>query len=105
MNTENYQKYQLLRGLVEKVSFLESLLRNQILSFAKGVNWDLDPTFDLKITNHPQGEWLQYKDSQKVAVFTLDFECGLSLPEFVGLGKGASRGLGVIRLLNQTERN
>ena len=105
MNTENYKKYGLLRGMTEKLTFLETLLKNQIMSFAKGVNWDLTNDFNLKISEVPQGEWLSYKDSQKVAVLTLNFECNLSLPDFVGIGKGASRGLGVIRSLNQREIN
>ena len=105
MNTENYQKYQLLRGLAERVNFLETLLRNQIGSFAKGVNWDLADDFDLKILGVPQGEWIDYKGTKKIPVLTLDFDINLSLPEYVGIGKGASRGLGVIRSFNQTERN
>ena len=105
MNAENYKKYNLLRGLTDKITFIEKLLRNQILSFAKGVNWDLSDDFNLKILEIPKGEWLQYKHQQKTVVFTVDFECALSLPEFVGLGKGASRGLGVLRGINERQFN
>ena len=97
MNTENYQKYQLLRGIVERTSFLEHLLRNQITSFAKAVDWQIPDNFTLKLLYLPKEEWLQYKHRQKTLVFTVDFECNLSLPDFIGLGKGASRGLGVLR--------
>ena len=102
MNSENYQKYQLLRGIVERTSFLEHLLRNQILSFAKGVEWAVSDDFTVKLLSLPREEWLQYKNRQKVLVFTLDFECHLSLPDFIGLGRGASQGLGVLR--HQRER-
>ena len=97
MNTENYQKYQLLRGIVERTSFLEQLLRNQITSFAKAVDWQIPDNFTLKLLYLPKEEWLQYKHRQKTLVFTVDFEANVSLPDFIGLGKGASRGLGVLR--------
>ncbi len=101
MNTENYQKYQLLRGLVERTRFLEQLLNNQIQSFAKGVDWDITNDFAVKVLTEPREEWLQYKHRQKTLVFTVDFECPLSLPDYVGLGKGASRGLGVVRQIRE----
>ena len=97
MNTENYQKYQLLRGIVERTSFLEQLLRNQITSFAKAVDWQIPDNFSLKLLYLPKEEWLQYKHRQKTLVFTVDFEANVSLPDFIGLGRGASRGLGVLR--------
>ena len=97
MNADNYKKYQLLRGIVERTSFLETLLKNQILSFAKGVEWDLTEDFTVKLLSMPKEEWVQYKQRQKTLVFTLDFEANVSLPDFIGLGKGASRGLGVVR--------
>ena len=109
MNTENYKKYQTLTGVVERTSFLENLLRHQIQSFAKGVAWDLSEDFTIKLLSMPREEWLQYKHRQKTLVFTLDFECNLSLPDFIGLGKGASRGLGVVRIMREriirTENN
>ena len=105
MNTENYQKYPLLRGLVERTSFLEQLLNNQIQSFAKGVDWDITTDFAVKVLTEPREEWLQYKHRQKTLVFTIDFECPLSLPDYVGLGRGASRGLGVVRRMRERISN
>ena len=101
MNTDNYQKFQALHGIVERTGFLETLLHNQINSFAKGVDWDLTDAFFVKILSTPAEEWLQYKHKQKTLVFTLDFECTVSLPEYVGLGRGASRGLGVVRRVRE----
>ena len=97
LNPDNFQKYRSLSGIVAQYAFLEELLRRQIHSFAIGVGWDLGTDFALRITSHAREEWLQYKDKQKILVFTLDFETNLSLPDFVGIGKGASRGLGVVR--------
>lgn len=99
MNPENYKKYQLLRGIAARTYFLEQLLKNQILSFAKGVAWDLSEDFSVKILSLPIAKWVDYKNGQKTLVFTLDFETAISLPNFIGLGKGASRGLGVLKQL------
>ena len=102
-NPDNYAKYQILRGIAEKFTFLESLLKTQITSFAQGVGWTIEQPFSVKITNLNKEEWLQHKHSQKVLVFTLDFQTNISLPDFVGIGKGASKGLGVVRRVR--ERN
>jgi hypothetical protein len=96
-NGENYDKYKILRGVAEKFQFLETLLHTQIHSFAKGVGWDIEQPIDLKITNSIKEEWVQFKPHQKVLAFTLDFQTNVSLPDFIGVGKGVSRGFGVLR--------
>ena len=105
MNTENYEKFRLLRGVVDRTCFLEKLLDNQIHSFAKGVDWDITNDFAVKVLSEPREEWLQYKHRQKTLVFTVDFETRVSLPDFIGLGKGASRGLGVVRKMRERISN
>lgn len=100
-NGDNYEKYKILRGVAEQYTFLETLLKTQIQSFAKGVNWDIEEPIDLKITRLVKDEWLDFKHGQKVLVFTLDFETTVSLPDYVGVGKGASKGLGVVRRMRE----
>ena len=100
LNPENFEKYNALTNSIARTRFLEQLLRNQILSFAHGVDWDLNPDFELRIDNLIKEDWMDYKEKQKVLVFTLNFETTLSLPDFIGIGKGASRGLGVVRVNN-----
>jgi len=97
LNPENFEKYNALTNSIARTRFLEQLLRNQILSFAHGVDWDLNPDFELRIHSPIKEDWMDYKEKQKVLVFTLNFETTLSLPDFIGIGKGASRGLGVVR--------
>ena len=98
LNPENFEKYNALTNSIARTRFLEQLLRNQILSFAHGVDWDLNPDFELRIHSPIKEDWMDYKEKQKVLVFTLNFETTLSLPDFIGIGKGASRGLGVVRV-------
>jgi hypothetical protein len=89
-NPDNYDKYRQLRGVAEKFAFLELLLKTQIQSFAKGVNWTIEQDIELKITHLVKEEWLQFKQHQKVLAFTLDFQSNLSLPDFIGVGGGAA---------------
>jgi Cas6b C-terminal domain/Cas6b N-terminal domain len=99
-NGDNYDKYKLLRGIAEKFQFLETLLRTQIQSFAKGVGWEIEEPIDLHITDLVKQEWLEFK-SKKVLSFTLDFQTNVSLPDYIGVGKGASKGLGVVRRVRE----
>jgi hypothetical protein len=96
LNSENYKLWQNLEGLGERVEFLEQKLRNHILSFAKGVDWTIEEKIEVKILSFQEPEWIAYKNIKTLA-FTLDFKANISLPDFIGLGKGASRGLGVVK--------
>jgi hypothetical protein len=42
----------------------------------------------------------EYKDT-KVLCFDLVFDCNVSLPPYIGLGKHASTGFGIVRGINQ----
>ncbi len=102
-NPENYEHWQSLRGIAEQFAFLERLLTAHIIAFAEGVGWQIPERFELKIVELLKKEWLSYKDL-KVLAFTMDFQVNVTLPEFVGLGKGAGVGFGVVRRQRVIER-
>ena len=95
-NPENYEHYNTLKGIAEQFSFLERLLATHVIAFASGVGWNAEPRFEVKITNLLKKEWIEHKGIKMLA-FTLEFEANVSLPDFVGLGKGAGVGFGVVR--------
>ena len=95
-NPENYHAYQHMDSMTDRFAFLDEKLTNQIDSFGKGIGWQSERPIEAKITNVQKQEWLDYKHTKSL-VFTLDFKTNVSLPDFIGLGKGASRGLGVVR--------
>jgi hypothetical protein len=95
-NTDRYNHWKQLDGIAEQYAFMEEKLAIQIASFGKGVGWQPEQPIAVKITSPFKAEWLDYKQT-KVQVFSLDFKVNVSLPDFIGLGKGASRGLGVVR--------
>ena len=95
LNEVNYRKYQALDSMVERLQMLERILVGNILSFAKGVDWHIDEKIQVKILNTPLLKPGRMKDVT-VNAFDLTFRCNVSLPDWMGLGKGASTGFGVI---------
>jgi hypothetical protein len=94
---DNYREYQGMESLTEKNMYIEQRLTTNINSFAEGVGWkQSDTPITVNITNMIKTEWIEFK-RLKVLAFTLDFNSNFSLPDFVGLGKGVSKGFGVVR--------
>jgi hypothetical protein len=96
LNSDNFREWQHLEGIAERMSFLENILAAHILSFARGVGWELDKRFEVKITKLLKEEWVSFKKIKMLA-FTIEFKANLSIPDFIGLGQGAGEGFGVVR--------
>lgn len=102
LNTDSYREYREIEDSQKKVEFLEKRLMNHIISFLSGVDCRLENKFELKIVNVREPQWIGYKKI-KILAFTVDFEANISLPNFIGLGKGSSLGLGVLRMCPKEE--
>lgn len=96
LNSENFRQWQQLDGIVERIAFLENILAAHILSFARGVGWELDKRFEVKITHLLKEEWVSFKDIKMLA-FTIEFKTNISMPDFIGLGQGSGEGFGTVR--------
>jgi hypothetical protein len=96
LNSDNFRQWQQLEGVAERFAFLENVLAAHLLSFARGVGWESDRRFEVKITKLLKEEWVSFKDI-KVLAFTVEFKANLSIPEFIGLGQGSGEGFGVVR--------
>ena len=96
LGIDNYKEWKNLEGLVAKIQFLEKRLSNHIISFASGIDCRLEKPFKVEIIQIKEPEWISFKNI-KVLAFTLDFKTNISMPDYIGLGKGSSRGLGVLR--------
>jgi hypothetical protein len=96
LNQYYYQIYQQKRGLVDKLSMLESILTGNILSFAKGVGIFFEEQVICHILDIQQNDNVSYKGVELMS-FSAKFECNIPLPEYIGLGKSASLGNGIIR--------
>ena len=96
LNRENYRKYKELEEEEHKKALLRSVLIGNIISMAKSIKWDVDKTIELTISNILRIKPLNFKNNKLIA-FDVQFRCNVFLPVFIGLGKGASHGMGVIR--------
>lgn len=94
-NQENYHKYSKLESLVEKYSMLENILTGNILSFAKGIGIHVEQQVVCKITEIIDTYITEYK-GVKMSTFDVEFKSNMSIPSFVGLGKGVSLGHGTV---------
>lgn len=95
LNETNYQEYKKLDGIVEQCAFLEKKLIGNILSFAKGINLCLDKEIICKILQIEDPYVVSYKGT-KMMTFNICFKTNISLPNYIGLGKGVSIGNGIV---------
>jgi len=96
LNSDNWREYQQLEGIVEQTQLLENILAGHIKAFVQGIGWDITETITPKILHIKNEKWISYK-KVKVKCFDLSFKTNVFLPEFIGLGKGVAKGLGVVR--------
>jgi hypothetical protein len=104
LNEENYKRYKEIKETEEKKRFLEKILCGNILSMAKGLEWQVNKEIRCRISDIRKERWMAYK---KVKLWSLDaeFESNVSLPVYAGLGKGASKGYGVVSRSRVKEEN
>jgi hypothetical protein len=96
LNQSNYMKYLKIESLAEKLIFLENILRANILSFAKGIQWTVDKTVEVRIKEIMYAHPVTLKGS-KVLGFGIRFSTNVFIPNYIGLGKSVSLGFGMVR--------
>jgi hypothetical protein len=100
LSQENYLKYTQFENDKEQKDFLERTLIGNIISFAKGIEWDVDKQIQLKITLPINTRTVTLKE-KKLLGFNLDFKTNVFLPNNIGLGKSVSLGFGNIKQIRK----
>ena len=95
LNQENYKIFKQLNSLTDKLSFLEKKFIGNILSMAKGVDWQIEKEITCKITKFEEPQLVPVK-GQKLMGFNLEITTNVYLPEGIGLGKNITMGFGTI---------
>ena len=95
LNQENYIKYLNAESISEKISLLDNILSANILSLFSGFGYYSENRSVARIVEIVSSDTVKYKDNEMLS-FNVRFKCNAALPEFCGLGKGASRGFGTI---------
>lgn len=78
-----------------QIKMLNRILLGNILSFAKGIEWWIEGTVEVEIVKINRIQKVQFKNNDVLA-FSVEFQTNVSLPDFLGLGKGVSVGMGVV---------
>ena len=104
LNSKNYQRYQEIEGIVERVAFLENILKANLLSMLKGLNIHLEKELFLKITEVSE-PYLLYNKGVRMMAFNAHFKCNLSIPNNIGIGKNTSIGCGIVHQLHKENNN
>lgn len=100
LNQNNYKTFMEDDDEERRGEILTAILKGNILSFAKGIEWSVDKPIALKIELPFQQKTVKIKGS-KVLAFRLHFSTNVFLPNMIGLGKGVSFGYGVVHAMTK----
>ena len=101
LNKENYQKYRELKencSIFKQRRFLEKLLRNEIITVAKGIKSQLRGKIEVKVFN-PTLVRVSFKNVPFMG-FYLAFATNVYIPPLLGIGRCVSHGFGTIKRIN-----
>lgn len=96
LNEKNYSTYINTESFVERIKMLEKIMVGNILSFCKGVTINIENKIECHITDIIQEKKIKHKGVYLLSV-DAHFKANISLPDYIGLGKGSSHGFGVIK--------
>lgn len=103
LNSKNFLLYQALTGDVERIAFLENILKANLLSMLKGLDIYLEQEIVVNISQVSEPFYV-YNKGVKMIAFTADFTSNLSIPNNLGIGKNASIGCGVVHQMNSEHK-
>ncbi len=95
LNQDNAVAYAALKDEAAQRDFLARKLVGNILAFAKGMGWYISEPIKVQLIRLQPPRPVRVKQHQ-VLSFDADFLVNVALPEFIGLGKHASIGFGVV---------
>jgi len=95
LNSQNYEAYYVADGIISKIRILEKVLNGNILSILKGLDIHIDTQMDTKIIKLSEPRIVSHK-GVKLMCFDIEFKSNISLPDYIGVGKNASVGYGML---------
>ena len=98
-NQDNFVDFQKLEGVVERCCMLEKILTGNILSMAKGLGCHFEKQVEVKIKELGEPRGYIYK-GVKMKGFDMAFKSDVSIPSYLGIGKGVSLGMGMLKRFN-----
>jgi hypothetical protein len=96
LNQKNLGVFNSIQNPLERVQMLEKILIANILAFAKGVEWTITESINVLIEEVRDQRIVRFKGIPIIA-FDVVFKVNIDLPLYLGLGKSASHGYGMIK--------
>lgn len=96
LNEDNYATYIRLSGMLERIALLQQILQNQLVGLLYQLGYEPERPVVVSIQNLKEERWVDYK-RVKMLAYSLEFACNISLPDYIGIGKGCSTGWGVVK--------
>ena len=101
LNQENHLKFRMCPSIMEQITMLNKIITGNILSLYKGIGEHIDKQINIRLQEITRTRIVKYKNIPMIS-FDIKIHSNISLPEYLGLGKGCSRGHGIIlKLFNQ----
>ena len=104
LNSKNYKQFTSIEGLADQILFLEKVLVGGILSMSKGFGIFMENQVLCRIISIQHSYQISYK-GVKLQAFDLLFDTNVYLPNYIGIGKGASTGFGVVKRIASNHDN
>lgn len=96
LNQKNYLSWKQISDNTDKMAVLNSILVGNMISFAKGIGWQIDSRIECTIDiDSIITRQTTYK-GQPLISFSLDFSANIFFPNGLCLGKGVSSNHGVV---------
>lgn len=99
-NDENYKKFKATDDWLVQQELLESIMTGNLLSFAKGIDWDVDKKVSVRVDEIVRKKTLKIK-GQTYLGLDVNFRSNVFIPNYLGLGKSSSKGYGMVRALKK----
>ena len=99
-NTSNYAAYRQLEGITERAELIEHILTGNMLSMCTGLNTHLESHISCKLLQIKEQKVYDFKGIKMLGL-GISFKTNLFMPDYIGLGKGASLGFGMIEQIEK----
>lgn len=94
LNQKNYKEYKSL-GWNEKRTFLEKILRGNLISLSKGFGYTIPNIDNIYVQIDLKPVMRNFKGN-KMLCFTGTFKTNFIIPDYLGIGKQTARGFGTV---------
>jgi len=103
-NQENYAVCKKLGTEKRKLKFLEECLHSHLAIIVSELNADMPIELVSEIVQIKSEKYIEYKGVFH-QTYSLNFKTNISLPNFIGIGKGVSLGFGIVKKLGNERRS